>query len=272
MPDIEDYAVYNDRMRRSMWDKAFFMDKIPGASLVVDYGCADGSLIRFLSDLFPSMRFIGFDIDGAMIAAAREAAREGAWFFSDPEDVTEKIRELGVPPEQIAVNFSSVFHEVFHYGFDTAVIRKLLHDTRPRYIVVRDMMYVSEDDGAVTPPAVLRRIRSLLPDWQIASFEAAHGPIGIRRNLTHLLLKFHYTENWDRECAENYFSYGMEELMAVIDPQHAFRRLYLARYTLPWIRCDAETALGVDPGDGAATHFALILGRRPDENTLTMDS
>ena len=45
MPDIENYKVYNDRMRRSMWDKAFFMDKIPGTELLIDYGCADGSLI-----------------------------------------------------------------------------------------------------------------------------------------------------------------------------------------------------------------------------------
>ena len=28
MPEIENYDVYNDRMRRSMWDKAFFMDKV----------------------------------------------------------------------------------------------------------------------------------------------------------------------------------------------------------------------------------------------------
>ncbi len=42
MPEIEDYAVYNDRMRRSMWDKAFFMDKIPGAEVLVDYGSGTG--------------------------------------------------------------------------------------------------------------------------------------------------------------------------------------------------------------------------------------
>ena len=38
MAEIENYMVYNDRMRRSMWDKAFFMDKVPGTRLIVDYG------------------------------------------------------------------------------------------------------------------------------------------------------------------------------------------------------------------------------------------
>ena len=49
-------------MRRSMWDKAFFMDKVSGAELIIDYGCADGSLIQFLHELFPAMRFIGLTL------------------------------------------------------------------------------------------------------------------------------------------------------------------------------------------------------------------
>ena len=95
MPEIENYSVYNDRMRRSMWDKAFFMDKVPGTELIVDYGCADGSLIRFLHSLFPTMCFIGFDIDPAMIEAANRERSENTWFFSDAEEMLHKIRSLG---------------------------------------------------------------------------------------------------------------------------------------------------------------------------------
>ena len=84
---ILNYEVYNDRMRRSMWDKAFFMDKIPGAALLVDYGCADGSLIRFLHGLFPGLSVIGFDIDPAMIAEARRRAGAEEWYFSEPAEV-----------------------------------------------------------------------------------------------------------------------------------------------------------------------------------------
>ena len=58
MPEIEDYSVYNDRMRRSMWDKAFFMDKVPGTELRDNFGNViyqppqDGNdVVRYMSNL-----------------------------------------------------------------------------------------------------------------------------------------------------------------------------------------------------------------------------
>ena len=98
MTQIEDYQVYNDRMRRSMWDKAFFMDKVPGAELILDYGCADGSLVRFLSELFPAMRFIGFDIDPVMIAAAN-AQRLGATGGAAVWGAVADVKVFGVPDD-----------------------------------------------------------------------------------------------------------------------------------------------------------------------------
>ena len=172
MPDIENYAVYNDRMRRSMWDKAFFMDKVPGTELIVDYGCADGSLIRFLHSLFPAMPFIRFDIDPAMIGQAQTHQTENAWFFSDPEEMLRKIDQLGIPPRRIAVNFSSVLHEIFHYDCDRSLITALIGRIGPRYLVVRDMQYVSDDDAALTPP----------PRWSGSVSGSPPGSLRILRN------------------------------------------------------------------------------------------
>ena len=104
MPDIENYQVYNDRMRRSMWDKAFYMDKIAGADTIIDYGCADGSLVRFLSELFPAMRFIGFDIDPVMIAQANAQRGENTWFFSTMEEVLEQLARMNVTGGSCAVS------------------------------------------------------------------------------------------------------------------------------------------------------------------------
>lgn len=272
MPDISDYEVYNDRMRRSMWDKSFFMDKVPGTEAVIDYGCADGSLVRFLGGLFPSMCFVGFDIDPVMIRAADARRPKNAWFFDDPSKAAACLRELGIPGRATAVNFSSVFHEVFHYGFDTGVIRRLIAETEPEYLVVRDMLYGSPDDAAAVPLEAEARVRRALPAWQIRDFEAAHGPIRLRRNLIHLLLKAGYTENWDRECAENYFSYTMEDLMAVLDPGGRYRTLFLTRYTLPWVRLTAERDCGIDIGTDATTHCALILGRKPEPPRVSLDA
>ena len=261
MAEITNYDVYNDRMRRSMWDKAFFMDKVPDAQAIVDYGCADGSLVRFLHGLFPAMRFIGFDIDPAMIAAANAQREENTWFFSDMEAVPDKLREMNVPGCQTVINFSSVFHEVFHYGFDLSMIKGMIASIDPQYLVVRDMMYDSLNDETIVSREIEARVRDTLPAWQIADFEKAHGPIRLRKNLVHLLLKYKYTENWPRECAENYFSYTMQDLTAVLNEDHRYRSLLFSRYILPWIRYDIENKLGIDAGDEFTTHFSLILGK-----------
>ena len=262
MPEILNYDVYNDRMRRSMWDKAFFLDKVPGTEAIVDYGCADGSLIRFLHGLFPEMRLIGFDIDPSMIAAANAQREENTWFFSDIEAVPSTLRELNIPGSRTTVNFSSVFHEVFHYSFNLSTIRALIASVDPQYLTVRDMMYDSPNEEAPVSREIEARARERLSARQIADFEKAHGPISLRRNLVHLLLKYKYTENWPRECAENYFSYTMEDLTAVLNPDHRYRPLLFSRYILPFIRCDIENKLGIDTGDEFTTHFSLILGKR----------
>ncbi|MBQ8149736.1 MAG: hypothetical protein IJ041_04400 [Clostridia bacterium] len=272
MPQIENYSVYNDRMRRSMWDKAFFMDKVPGTELIVDYGCADGSLIRFLHSLFPTMCFIGFDIDPAMVEAANRQRSENTWFFSDPEEMLAAIDRLGIERRRIAVNFSSVLHEIFHYNCDRDMITRLIGRIHPRYLVVRDMMYHSADDKAPTPPAAEEAVRRALPPEQIRDFEAAWGSIGIRRNLVHLMLKYKYQENWARECEENYFSYTLDDLLRLLDPEGVFQPILLSRYILPWCRYDARNNLGIDPGDELTTHFSLILSRQAVGNAVSLNT
>ena len=271
MPAIDNYAVYNDRMRRSMWDKAFFMDKVPGTELIIDFGCADGSLIRFLQELFPSVYYIGFDIDPAMVDAANAHGIPNAWFFSDAGAMQEKIRALDIEAKRITVNFSSVLHEIFHYDCDRAMITRLIADLYPRYLVIRDMMFDAANPDAPTPPAAEAQIRRILPAWQVADFEAQWGSIGTRRNLAHLILKYKYTENWARECRENYFSYTMADLTALLDPADEFAPILLSRYILPWCRHDAQNNLGIDMGSSFTTHFSLILARRDGIPAISLD-
>ncbi len=262
MPQIENYSVYNDRMRRSMWDKAFFMDKVPGTELIVDYGCADGSLIRFLHTLFPTMCFIGFDIDPAMVERANSQRSENTWFFSDSAKLLEMIRSLGIESRRITFNFSSVLHEIFHYDCDRAMITSLVEAVQPGYLAVRDMMFHSHQPDAATPIEAEQHLRHTLPEWQLRDFEAQWGSISLRRNLAHLLLKYKYTENWQRECSENYFSYTLEDLNALLNPEGAYRTILLSRYLLPWFRYDLQNTLGIDAGDQWTTHFSLVLARK----------
>ena len=59
--DIADRQLYTENMRKSLMDKAFFIDKID-AKHFVDFGCADGSLLKFLKTIFPnSANYVGYD-------------------------------------------------------------------------------------------------------------------------------------------------------------------------------------------------------------------
>lgn len=46
MNQISDINIYTSRMEKSCEDKLFFMNKISKVKNIVDFGCADGALIR----------------------------------------------------------------------------------------------------------------------------------------------------------------------------------------------------------------------------------
>ena len=46
MEQINNIDVYTAGMQKSLSDKLFFVDKVDDISRIVDFGCADGSLLR----------------------------------------------------------------------------------------------------------------------------------------------------------------------------------------------------------------------------------
>ena len=79
------FDIYTEEMSKSVWDKSFFMDKIIGAKLVIDFGCADGAMIRMLAPLFPNTTFYGYDINDNLIVEAwrklESPADKNTFFF-----------------------------------------------------------------------------------------------------------------------------------------------------------------------------------------------
>lgn len=53
MNQISDINTYTSRMSKSCDDKLFFMNKISGVKNIVDFGCADGTLIREMNKVMP---------------------------------------------------------------------------------------------------------------------------------------------------------------------------------------------------------------------------
>jgi trans-aconitate methyltransferase len=112
---IKDLTAYTDRMSKGLIDKLFFVDKIdPGA--VVDYGSADGLLLKQLGLWYPDASFVGFDTDGEMNCNAKKRCSEDAFYFTDEwSDVEVMVRRWKGEGRKVALNLSSIIHEVYHY-------------------------------------------------------------------------------------------------------------------------------------------------------------
>ena len=126
-----------------------------------------------------------------MVTLARARDIENAWFFHEMADVHSTLQTLGIPGERVAINFSSVFHEVFHYGFDLAALGGFVRGIDPQYIVVRDMMYHSDNNQALVSEEALYRVldpsrryrrilfnRYILPWCRIDAEERFHLDLG----------------------------------------------------------------------------------------------
>ncbi len=151
-------------------DKLFFIDKISEPiDTVLDFGCANGILIRAMQYMFPEYSYVGYDIS---------------------EDMIEKAR-------------------------------------------------------------------ALFPE-KLAEYESIWGSIDKRFNLIHYLLKYSYTENWEREVRENYLPVTVEKLLPLIPDDYEI--VYSEHYVLPYIKLKIKHDCGIVLKD--ATHFKVLLMKK----------
>lgn len=219
MVPITNYEVYDTRMRKSLIDKAFFLDKTD-AEVFVDFGCADGALIELMATLFPEYSYFGYDNDSTMVDLARKrftGKRVDVSVNDDWEVITGALSYLN---KKSCLILSSVIHEVYNYSNDHDIDEFWDQVTNSGfdYVVIRDMArswYEIDQNFNTTeiePQSafqIVEHVRYVCRrrGWteHLAQFEAEYGSIEWERNLYHFLLKYRYTENWDRELEEDYF-------------------------------------------------------------------
>lgn len=244
-------------MHHSIVDKLFFASMIDPAVLV-DYGCADGAVLRAYARLFPHDSMIGYDNTGFMIEQAQHAAKaEGLniLFTNDWNDVESVLSMRGVMRNAVIV--SSLYHEAKTYlddrNFDAVWHRIFQFDN----VVFRDMMV---DRGALRPadPVHVARIRALHDKNRLAEWESMWGSIENQHSLIHFLLTYRYDANWDRELRENYLPTLLEDFMESIPTTH--RPVYFEHYTLPYLRSEVRREFDVELTD--RTHLKMLLERR----------
>ena len=75
-------------------------------------------------------------------------------------------------------------------------------------------------------------------------------------------MKYRYTDNWERELPENYFSVDQKELISTLiagKQGPAFKLEYLENYTLPYIKETVLADFGIEMT--ATTHVKMMFRR-----------
>lgn len=227
---ITDQSGYLNKMRKTFMDKSWFMSIIPcDVTTIVDFGCADNSFNEFLQNSFPEYGYIGIENNPDFV---KKVKSKGQMCFETLKDLADS--DLIIPDNTLLV-LNSVIHEVYSYGN----IDKFWEDVKalnPKYIAFRDM-YVrncgeygsrieAEFESAISNSFMEEHYKDFVKEW---------GPLKDGYTASHFLLKYFYTENWNREVKENYIPYHYRELHTKI--RNAGYNITFERfYSLPFLK------------------------------------
>mgnify|MGYP004554235557 CR=1 FL=1 len=253
MNQISDINTYTSRMAKSCEDKLFFMNKISDVKNIVDFGCADGTLIREMNKVMPNVRYIGYDNNLEMIRIAQSKSSSNSNIsFTDtfPSNVCGKSSLL---------NLSSVIHEIYSYCNEDEIYEfwNNVFLSGFDYVSIRDMC-ISENVYRLTNRTDYWKLINAADKNQIRDFEHNWGSLMKNNNFLHFLMKYKYVENWDREVKENYFPITLEELISKIPSDYEIA--YIETYCLPYLKSIVEKDFGININDN--THVKLLLRKR----------
>ena len=253
---IPNLSKYNESMRLSMFDKAFFLDKTD-AKVFVDFGCADGTLFKFLKDMMPENDYIGYDVNPEMIKIANEAGYP-IFFTADWDEALRKRDEIK-NGRKTAVVLSSIIHEIYSY-LSTDEIKEFwdkIWNSGFDYVIIRDMM-VSRTTGRPSDVIQVAKVRQKHKyPHQIQEHEAEWGTLEGQWSLLQFLLTYRYQENWAREVRENYFPVNLEDFLHKIPNTYTIK--VIDHFVLPYIRDSIKRDFDIDVVD--RTHIKLVLSR-----------
>lgn len=238
MRSIVDDKVYLERLAKPLVEKLKIARFIPAsAETVLDAGCAEGTVTLALADLFPDKKFLGIDLNAEFIkqAKAKVADRKNVSFESG------YLRERLLKSERFdVVIFCSVLHEFFTYGEGISTVVKALADGHELLniggtMIIRDMiLYEYSKEANLLLDSIVSKIRAK-PEIAkyIGDFENRFGKLNSLNRVNHFLLKYWYTENWQREGKEFYTPVSYEQydqILRLLGMKVQFQHSYLIPY------------------------------------------
>lgn len=253
---ISNYDEYNKGMAKSIDDKLFFINNLD-FDVIVDFGCANGVFLSKLKGIKPNVKIIGYDLDDSMLEKASLVLGEDALLTSSWDEVVQELKNYNSP----LLNLSSVIHEVYSYSHSSVIKKfweKQVFGNSFKFITIRDMIpsvniHKNEVSKFIED---VEKVRELADTHYLESFEKRWGTIDNNyRTFVHFLLKYRYTDNWDREVNENYLPVSLETVKKKIPSSYSI--IYEKDFILNFIQEQVKKDFDVEITH--STHTKLIL-------------
>lgn len=271
MEGIDNIDIYLKRMAATLADKCWWVEKIPPEiDAVVDYGCAQGDLALYLEKTVPGrFKYIGIDNSPVMLALV-EQNRERLFgkmetaFYPTIAGIADRC-----DTSRAVLVLNSVTHEIFSYLSKTEqnALLSEMFSAGFRAITIRDMNMPELDrqpfdvSGAlnaleVGASAAMWREYNAYLDGKEARRSACWQDTALR--VAEFLLKYKYTDNWERERKETYFW----DWLRMTEPfwrEAGYGVAYDLKFHIPFLRHQIHDDFGIDfPVD---THRKILLCR-----------
>lgn len=267
--NIPNQNVYLQGMEKTLLDKALFMSHID-ADIIVDFGCANGALIKFLATLFPNKKFIGYDISYQMIERASLNLKDldNKYLYFMWEDVMQRINRLKdeFPHYKTCLVCSSVIHEVYAYASSRNEIHNFWTNVWQSgfdYIAIRDMYSVNMEHLTISfEESFKEAVNKTVYSSKLKEFMDKYGSITSVDDFNHFILKYFYTENWERELNENYMPYDgyIHDMTRCVDYYKGYKKIFDIKYVLPYIRKRVFDDFGIELK--YPTHYQVIFEKQ----------
>jgi len=252
MNPIINLDKYTTSMKTTLSDKLFFTELIE-SDIYVDFGCADGSTLKALQNIYSNKILIGYDINEDMIQLAKNNTSR-ILYFSNQTELIEYLNKYKHLSKCLILN--SVLHEVYTYSSKEELeeFYQFVFSGIFDYISIRDMMCSSSSNNKVDN-SLVSKIYQSKNSIQVKEFENVWGELNTTRQLMHYLLKYRYIENWSRELYENYLPITIEEFLQLIPKNLNVE--YAQRFFISFIHNKILEDFGIDFHEN--THIKLIL-------------
>ncbi len=264
MTEIVDTNTYLRSMSTTLFDKVWWIDKIPSdIDTIVDFGCAQADLAVLINRIMPGrFHYIGIEESGVMAQLAGKNLRyhvPGTWEIlpsllaaSESNDFKNSVLVL-----------NSVLHEVFTYKSESEIqsLMSQIQDLGFSCIAIRDMCPSRFDlyDHINANCAILSSLYGDL--WrEYEKFRIETKIAGVTYDedtwLPEFLLKYRYKANWEREKREKYL-WNIPKKLTQYGLLDKYEIRFENRFYIPFIRDKIKEDFGIDWD--YPTHIKLLL-------------